>query len=126
MLVLPIQTLQPPQHHNQTSSLNNPDCPSSPSLSELPHDADIVTCNKIPLRGIDTTNPFSILEHCTLVDPSSFVVDLSPQDLNQPPDLSQPNSQVLATVQQVTARPSRSLKMTRKSKGGNIISSGPI
>lgn len=98
----------PTQHHNQTSSPNNPDCPSAPSPSELPHNAAVVTCNKIPVHGIDTINPFSILEHCTLIDPSSFMVDRSPQDLNQPLDLSQPNSQ--ATVKQVTARPSRSLK----------------
>ncbi|KAJ8633582.1 hypothetical protein MRB53_026918 [Persea americana] len=52
-----------------TSSGLPPNCP----LSVLPSDVVVEILGKIPPPALECSNPFSILEHCTLVDPCTSI-----------------------------------------------------
>lgn len=50
---------------------------ANPSHNDLPCEVVTDILSKVPAPEIDTSNAFSILEHCTFLDPTSFTVDLS-------------------------------------------------
>lgn len=72
--------------------------PLNPILT-LPTDLAYETLGKIPAPILDCSNPFSILEHCTLADPTASIsnsTNILPG--HSPPEATNPPSQVIKIV----------------------------
>ncbi|KAJ8627412.1 hypothetical protein MRB53_020719 [Persea americana] len=66
-----------PTHRSNTGPLTKLTVPSkpklkatNPSINDLPYDVVSEILIKIPAPTLDTSNPFSILENCSLADPA--------------------------------------------------------